>query len=221
MQINCHRFESDMKLPGTHYPWVRSSSRAARYWYSRVLSKMDSTSTPHLLPVFRKHLLFKQGNGPSHASTYSPALLASKGLKDGWIMTRPPSSSYLNTIESWALLKWEIYLLKYSGLRFIDMTCGIDWKHCSCSMITWILKNQTWPKTYCKTSHVLHKAQKCLQWASESPDLKLMELDWFPLLCCTDANKEKIVKDLKHYWMLYMRCSWATHQLMWLIRCSV
>ena len=51
-----------------------------------------------------------QDNAPSHASKYSTAWLASKGLKDNRIMTWPPSSPDLNPIENlWSLLKHDIY----------------------------------------------------------------------------------------------------------------
>ena len=51
-----------------------------------------------------------QDNAPSHASKYSTAWLACKGLKDERIMTWPPSSPDLNPVENlWALLKREIY----------------------------------------------------------------------------------------------------------------
>ena len=40
---------------------------------------------------FKKTMIFMQDNAPSHASKYSTAWLASKGLKDDRIMTWPPS----------------------------------------------------------------------------------------------------------------------------------
>ena len=55
-------------------------------------------------------MIFMQDNAPSHASKYSTAWLASKGLNDEIIMTWPPSSADLNPIENlWSLLKQEIY----------------------------------------------------------------------------------------------------------------
>lgn len=51
-----------------------------------------------------------QDNAPSHASQYTSDWLASKGFKDGKMMTWPPFWPDLNPIENlWALLKREIY----------------------------------------------------------------------------------------------------------------
>ena len=59
---------------------------------------------------FKKTMIFMQDNAPSHASKYSTAWLASKGLKDERIMTWSPSSPDLNHIDNlWGLLKWEVY----------------------------------------------------------------------------------------------------------------
>ena len=59
---------------------------------------------------FKKTMIFMQDNAPSHASKYSTAWLACKGLKDERIMTWPPSSPDLDPVENlWALLKREIY----------------------------------------------------------------------------------------------------------------
>jgi transposase len=72
--------------------------------------------------AFKKAMIFMQDNAPSHSSKYSPAWLASKGLKDTRIMTLPLSSPDLNPIENlWALLKCEIYIegRKYTSLNSI------------------------------------------------------------------------------------------------------
>ncbi|CAJ0951401.1 unnamed protein product [Ranitomeya imitator] len=59
---------------------------------------------------FKKNMIFMQDNTPSHASNYSTAWLASKGLKEEKIMTWPPCSPDLNPIENlWSLIKSEIY----------------------------------------------------------------------------------------------------------------
>ncbi|CAJ0933265.1 unnamed protein product [Ranitomeya imitator] len=59
---------------------------------------------------FKKNMIFMQDNAPSHASNYSTAWLASKGLKEEKIMTWPPCSPDLNPIENlWSLIKCEIY----------------------------------------------------------------------------------------------------------------
>ena len=49
--------------------------------------------------AFKKAMFFMQDNAPSHASKYSTAWLASKGLKNARIMTWPPSLPDLNPIE--------------------------------------------------------------------------------------------------------------------------
>ena len=65
-----------------------------------------------------------QDNAPSHASKYSTAWLASKGLKDDRKMTWPPSSPDLNPIANlWALLKREIY---HEGKQYTSL--NIVWE---------------------------------------------------------------------------------------------
>lgn len=55
-------------------------------------------------------MIFMQDNAPSYACKYSTAWLASIGFKYGRMMTWPPCSNDLNSIENlWALLKHEIY----------------------------------------------------------------------------------------------------------------
>ena len=59
----------------------------------------------------RKNLIFMQDNAPSHASKYSKAWLAQKGIKDDRLMTWPPCSPDLNPIENfWALVKQYVYV---------------------------------------------------------------------------------------------------------------
>lgn len=59
---------------------------------------------------FKKNMIFMHDNAPSHASKYSTAWLASKGLKEDKIMRWPPCSPDLNPIENlWSLIKSGIY----------------------------------------------------------------------------------------------------------------
>ncbi|KAJ1132592.1 hypothetical protein NDU88_010899 [Pleurodeles waltl] len=59
---------------------------------------------------FKKNMIFMQDNAPSHASKYSTAWLARKGIKEGNLMTWPPCSPDLNPIENlWSIIKCEIY----------------------------------------------------------------------------------------------------------------
>ncbi|KAJ1120314.1 hypothetical protein NDU88_008488 [Pleurodeles waltl] len=59
---------------------------------------------------FKKNMVFMQDNAPSHASKYSTAWLARKGIKEGNLMTWPPCSPDLNPIENlWSIIKCEIY----------------------------------------------------------------------------------------------------------------
>ncbi|CAI5667793.1 unnamed protein product [Oreochromis niloticus] len=59
---------------------------------------------------FKKNMIFMQDNAPSHASKYSTAWLARKGIKKEKLMTWPPCSPDLNPIENlWSIIKCEIY----------------------------------------------------------------------------------------------------------------
>lgn len=63
-----------------------------------------------------------QDKAPSHASKYSIAWLANKGLKDEKLMTWTPSSPDLIPIENfWAVLKQEIYIedKQYTSLNSV------------------------------------------------------------------------------------------------------
>ncbi|CAL9697540.1 unnamed protein product [Knipowitschia caucasica] len=67
-------------------------------------------------------MIFMQDNAPSHASKYSTAWLASKGLKEGKIMTWPPCSPDLNPVENlWALIKRDLYRegKQYTSLKSV------------------------------------------------------------------------------------------------------
>lgn len=71
-------------------------------------------------------MMFMQDNCPLHASKYSTACLASKGLKDERMsfLTWPPSSPDLNPIENLALLKQEIYS---EGKQYTSLNSGRLW----------------------------------------------------------------------------------------------
>ncbi|KAL2093239.1 hypothetical protein ACEWY4_010551 [Coilia grayii] len=68
---------------------------------------------------FKKNMIYKQDNAPSHASKYLTVWLTSKGLKDEKLMTWPPCSPDLNPIENlWSIIKHEVYK---EGKQYISL----------------------------------------------------------------------------------------------------
>uniref|UniRef100_A0AAY4C5V1 Oxysterol-binding protein n=1 Tax=Denticeps clupeoides TaxID=299321 RepID=A0AAY4C5V1_9TELE len=71
---------------------------------------------------FKKNMVFMQDNAPSHASKYSTAWLARKGIKEEKLMTWPPCSPDLNPIDNlWSIIKCEIYKegKQYTSLNIV------------------------------------------------------------------------------------------------------
>ncbi|XP_053561527.1 rac GTPase-activating protein 1 [Bombina bombina] len=67
-------------------------------------------------------LVVDQDNAPSHASKYSTAWLARKGIKEENLMTWPPCSPDLNPIENpWSIIKCEIYK---EGKQYTSLNSG-------------------------------------------------------------------------------------------------